>query len=165
MDYSVIRQSIKSGDVVAFTHRGLKSWSDMESQIVRMATRSEFSHVGILWRVVSRVFCIEAVVPEVRVFPLSSFEEFYLLPIEKELSEDTIDYALSRIGEKYSKLEAIKGYFGLNKNNNSWQCAELVKSILIREGICIPGKDTPTDVVRGLMETFRIPLTLINNRE
>ena len=49
MKYEDVRPTITSGDIVAFTHTGWSSWSDIESQIVRMATRSEFSHVAMAW--------------------------------------------------------------------------------------------------------------------
>ena len=120
MNYIGLRDFIQSGDIVAFTHRGWKSWSDIESQIVRMATRSEYSHVGIVWKVGGRNFLLEAVVPEIRIFPLSNFKEFYLLSTRCGLSIEAEEYALSRVGQKYSKMEAIKGYLGINKENESW---------------------------------------------
>ena len=164
LDYENIRPFINTGDLVAFTHRGWKSWSDIESQIVRMATRSEYSHVGLLWETNDRVFVIEAVIPEIRIFPLSNFTEFYILNRHIDMSKEAEDYMLSKIGGKYSKLEAIKGYFGKTKGDENWQCAELVNSVYRRDGILLPGKDTPTDVVRGAMEKYGWKLQLIMNR-
>ena len=164
MDYSAVRDSIQSGDVVAFTHTGFGSLRDIQAQIVRIATRSEYSHVGIVWKIVNRLFLLEAVVPEVRIFPLSNFEEFYLIPLNKKLSEKAENYALSRVGQKYSKLEAIKGYFGWNKRDSYWQCAEFVSSVLKENEITITGKDTPTNIVRELLEKYSGKLELITNR-
>ena len=164
MKYEDVRSTITSGDVIAFTHMGWSSWSDIESQIVRMATRSEFSHVAIAWVVVERIFIIEAVVPEIRIFPLSNFKEFFILRTHIPMSIEAEEFALSRVGERYSKWEAIKGYFGRNKDDRYWQCAEFVSSVLHKDGIDLPGKDTPTDLVRGTMDVLGSNLELIINR-
>ena len=164
MKYEDVRPTITSGDIIAFTHTGWSSWSDIESQIVRMATRSEFSHVAMAWVVAERIFLLEAVVPEIRIFPLSNFKEFFLLRNCVPLSIEAEEFALSRVGEKYSKWEAIKGYFGRNRDDRYWQCAEFVSSVLSRDGIDLPGKDTPTDLVRGAMDVLGCNLELITNR-
>jgi len=164
MKYEDVRSTITSGDIIAFTHMGWRSWSDIESQIVRMATRSEFSHVAIAWVVAERIFIIEAVVPEIRIFPLSNFKEFFILRTHIPMSIEAEEFALSRVGERYSKWEAIKGYFGRNKDDRYWQCAEFVSSVLHKDGIDLPGKDTPTDLVRGTMDVLGSNLELIINR-
>lgn len=63
------------------------------------------------------------------------------------------EYALSRVGQKYSKLEAIKGLFGLTRDSNKrWQCAEYAMAILQMAGAGIDCRATPTDLVRELMK-------------
>lgn len=164
MNYIGIRNFIKSGDVIAFSHSGWKTFSDIESQIVRAFTRSEYSHVGIVLKMSERLFLLEAVVPEIRIVPLSNFNEFYLLSLERPLSEEATDYALQKIGEKYSKWEAIMGFFDKTRNNKSWQCAEYVNSVLKHNNVFIKGKDTPTDIVKGCMEDLGAGLILVQNR-
>ena len=74
--YSEYRDQIKSGDLLAWSHRGFRSWHDFKVQAVRLFTQSEYSHVGIAWVVGGRVFVIEAVEPRVRIFPLSKLGEY-----------------------------------------------------------------------------------------
>jgi len=147
MKYTDARPLIESGDVIALGHTSWSTLSDLELQAVRFFTRSEFAHVGVAWVVGGRVMIIEAVVPRVRIFPLSSRLPFYWIPMRSPLTEESVEYALSLVGNKYSKLEAIRGFFGINRNDSSWQCAELVRSILD-----LPGKATPTAVVRSCMD-------------
>jgi len=155
MLYSDVRDKIRPGDLLAFTHEGWWSVADIESQLVRIFTRSEYSHVGIAWPVGGRVMVLEAVVPEIRIFPLSKLLPFYHLPVDGiigEWSAEVEEYALSRVGQKYSKLEAIKGLFGLTRDNNKrWQCAEYAMAILRMAGAGIDCRVTPTDLVRELM--------------
>jgi len=142
LDYNSARQLIKSGDIIAFSHDGWSSWSDIESQIVRIFTRSEYSHVGIAWIVGGRVMIIDAVVPAIRIFPLSKITPFYWISMPDSWTPEVEELVLSRVGEPYSKWEAIRGFFGKTKSDGKWQCAELVRSTL-----SLPGFDTPSDVV------------------
>lgn len=155
MKYDDIRSTIKSGDVLAWTHKEWGSWNDFQIQFVRMFTRSEYSHVGVAWVVGDRVFVIEAVVPKVRVFSLSDATPFYLLPCGVTYWNDEIaKKALSFVGQKYSKWQAILG--ALNKlrcgKDESWQCAELVNTLLQSGGVLKYGESlsTPTAIVEVL---------------
>jgi hypothetical protein len=153
MQYNDIRGKIRPGDLLAFSHEGWKSWSDVQSQIVRIATRSEYTHVGIAWPVAGRVMILEAVVPRIRIFPVSNLLPFYWLPLSSTWDEQVEEYALGRVGEEYSKWEAIKGYYGwTNDGNRKWQCAEYARVILSKAGIPLDCKDTPTALVKEVME-------------
>lgn len=156
MRYNDIRNHIRPGDVIACSHEGWGSWSDIESQIVRIATRSEYTHVGIAWPIAGRVMIIEAVVPEIRIFPLAKLLPFYWISLGGEFTAKAEEFALSRVGEEYSKWEAIKGYFGgTDLNNGHWQCAEFVQAVLRVNGTLPRGrtKATPTDLVRCFLES------------
>ncbi len=152
MNYVEERPLIKSGDVIAFTHKEWHTVSDLEIQAVRFFTQSEFSHVGIAWVVGGRVFVLEAVVPRVQIFPLSNYTPFYHIPMGRVLSDTALEYALSKVGESYSKTEAIKAFFGKEKDDDQWECAEYVHSVLASNGILLTGKATPTGVVNDCLE-------------
>lgn len=147
MDYKTARPLIQPGDIIAFTHEGWNSWSDIESQIVRMFTRSEYSHVGIAWPIAGRVMILEAVVPMIRIYPLSKLLPFYWVSHKNRLTPEAEEYALSRVGEEYSKMEAIKGFLGKTRSDNRWQCAEYAKAVLREAGCAYLGKDTPSALV------------------
>ena len=102
MIYSEARATIRSGDILAWSHRGIKSWHDLKIWFVRMFTRSEFSHIGTAWVIGDRVFVIEAVMPLVRIYPLSKLGDFYHLPMGAPWRPSTEALALSKVGHKYS---------------------------------------------------------------
>ena len=158
--YSDARPLIESGDILAFGHEGFASRSDLESQVVRFFTRSEFSHVGLAWVVAGRVMILEAVVPMVRIYPLSRMGSFYWLPLRQPLSAEAEEKALSIVGQEYSKWEAIKSFFGRNRANQKWQCAEFVQTVLGVNGIKLDGNPTPTTMVRAAME-LGAPLVMV----
>lgn len=152
--YDEIRPQIKSGDLLAWSHRTpwYKSWHDFKISIVRMFTKSEYSHVATAWVVGSRVLAIEAVIPVVRIFPLSRLGDFYLIPLKAPWSDKALNMALSKIGEPYSQLQAIQAFFELPKEDGFWECAELVRSIALCDGIDLGDKATPSEIVRSAMK-------------
>ena len=149
MKYEDARPLIKSGDLLAFSHFGWKSWHDIKIQAVRMFTRSEYSHVGIAWVVGSRVFCIEAVMPLVRIYPLSKLGEFYWLPTNVEWTPQVEDFAMSTVGAEYSQWKAIESVFETPQDNDGlWQCCEFAKATLKLAGVDLGNEVTPTGVVK-----------------
>lgn len=151
MKYEVFRENIKSGDVLAWTHKGIKSWTDFEVFVVRLMQRSEYSHVGVAWVFGGRVFILEAVGSGIRIMPLSKEVPCFHLDTKVEWTPEVEEYALSKIGEKYSKWEAIRGFFGKAKDDNKWQCAEYTKKILSKAGIDLDCRATPSGVVDALL--------------
>jgi hypothetical protein len=145
MIYDDARPLMKSGDIIAFRH------NNVASRIIRAATGSDYSHVGVVWPVAGRVMILEAVIPKIRIFPLSKLLPFYWVSCNRPLTLEAEEYALSRVGEDYSITEAIFGYFGLAGDNKKWQCAEFVMSVLKNNGIDLPGKETPAEVVLGIL--------------
>jgi len=151
--YKENRDSIKSGDVLAWTHKGIKSWSDFEIWIVRLAQRSEYSHVGVAWCIGERKFVLEAVASGIRIYPLSKKLPCYHIPMDIDWNKDVEDYALSIVGEPYSKWEAIKGFLTgkTTKGDAKWQCAEYTKGILLKSGQQTSGDTTPSALVEDLL--------------
>lgn len=149
MKYQGARQHIRSGDIFAWSHRGIRSWHDLKIWFVRLFTRSEYSHVGVAWVVGERVFVIEAVMPLVRIYPLSALLEdgAFWLCMGAQWKPDTEAYALSKVGQRYSQLEAVQAPFEEPPDNNLWQCAELVTRTLYQDGINLGNVHTPSAVV------------------
>lgn len=134
MHYKYVRDSIKSGDVLAWSHRSgwFKSWYDFKINLVRLFTRSEYSHVGVAWVFGGRVFVLESVTPLVRVVPLSNLLPAYHLAMPTEMTDQQLERGLSLVGKgRYSEGEAALA--ALDKNNltnDRWQCAEYTKFVL-----------------------------------
>jgi hypothetical protein len=155
MKYDEIRSKIKSGDVLAWSHRGWKTLHDVQVQLVRVLTQSEYSHVGIAWVVAGRVFVIEAVGTGVRIMPLSMTLPFYHIGCGKSYwSKDTEKFLLSTVGARYSKIDAMLAFFNALAvgENDTWQCSELVHKALSEGGLI---KEiviaTPTAIVEFLL--------------
>lgn len=154
-NYEEIRPQIQSGDILAWSHKGWKSFYDVQIQLVRMATRSEYSHIGVAWVVAGRVFVIEAVVPQVRIYPLSKEVPFYWIPCGKYYWNDEVEeYALNKVGDEYSKIQAIMAFFNKIRTGEDslWQCSELANKVLTVGGLLKTDEavSTPTAVVEVL---------------
>jgi hypothetical protein len=154
MKYDDVRDQIQTGDLLAWTHKGWKSWYDFKIQMVRMFTQSEYSHVGLAWVVAGRVFILESVVPKVRIYPLSKELPFYWMPMKKPLSKEAEEFAMAQVGEPYSQIRAILAYFKLVKPNdqNKWECAEYAAKVLRENGIDLGDTYTPSAVVEAGMK-------------
>ncbi len=147
-NYSDIRQTIKSGDVLGFSHTGWLSWHSLKIQIVRLFTRSLFSHVGTAFVLGGRVFCIEAVEPMVRIYPLSKLGDFYWSPMDSPWTEDTTTLALSYIGDDYKQLTALKAFFKELPKDCTNECAALVQAINNSMGVSLGNRATPDSVIQ-----------------
>ncbi len=156
MIYAAERNSIRSGDLLAWGHDAWRNWHDWEVQAVRMSTRSEYAHVGVAWRMAGRVWVIEAVVPAIRVFPLSRLLPCYWLggerrnPWTREIEESVIKI----VGQEYSKWEAVRSFFGkvVIGANTKWQCAETAAYLRAALTLQDYGSPTPTTLV---LDTLR----------
>ena len=147
MIYKQARPMIRSGDVLAWSHRGIKSWHDLKIWFVRLFQRSEYSHVGTAWVVGNRVFVIEAVMPKVRIYPLSKLGDFYWLQMGAYWRKATETLALSYVGDDYSQIQAIQSPFLTPPADSEWQCAELVATIARQDSIDLGHAFTPSAIV------------------
>ena len=147
MKYSDARPTIRSGDLLAFDHGDWDTFTGIKTEVVHMATRSTYSHVGIAWVVGGRVFILEAVKPKLRIFPLSQSGPFYLLPLKAPWRAATEEFALSQVGYPYSEIDAIKAFFSQLPDGTVSECAAYVREVLIRDGINLGLRSTPNAVI------------------
>lgn len=152
MNYAEARPRIKSGDLLAFSHGDWRSWNGIKVNLVRVFTRSTYSHVGVAWVVAGRVFVLEAVKPKVRIYPLSLSGDFYLLPSNAPWNPGTEEFALIHIGVDYSELVAMQAFFGPLKSGNLQECAAYAREVLKCDGIDLGSRSTPDAVVQAALE-------------
>lgn len=160
MKYPQARQMIRSGDILAWSHRGITSWHDLKIWFVRMFTRSEYSHVGTAWVIGDRVFVIEAVMPLVRIYPLSKLGPFYWLQMGAYWRNATETLALAHVGDEYSQIQAIVSPFVTPADDHRWECAELVARIARQDSIDLGDVYTPSEVVLAAQKRGA-PLTYV----
>lgn len=157
MKYLEARDLIESGDLLVWSHKPWNSWHDFKVQMVRLFTRSEYSHTGTAYRMGGRVWVLEAVKPYPRMIPLSNVLPCYWMPLSASWKEETEKFALSLIGKQnayYSELEAVYGFFGgvVPGKNDSWMCAEMTWVIANKDEITLGNKLTPSALVQAAFE-------------
>lgn len=164
MKYSDVRDKIRSGDLLAFSHGDWKSFAGIKTNMVRIFTRSTYSHVAIAWVIGGRVFALEAVHPKLRIFPLSKLGEFYLINTNAPWSHFTEEYALSKIGVDYSELAAIRAFFKPLENENVQECAAYAMEVLEKDGIFLGYMARPDTVVKAALNNGGL-LTFVEGAE
>lgn len=163
MTYLEARSKIRSGDLLAWSHRSWGSWYDFKIQMVRMFTRSEYCHVGVAWVVAGRVFVLEAVSAGVRIFPLSLEVPFYWVPMKFPWTFGVEKWAMAQAGKPYSQIRAILAGLRLIKigENTYTECAEYAHEVYKQAGIDMGDEATPTAIVRAAQSKYSKPLYLI----
>lgn len=152
--YSDFRLNIKSGDLLIWSDSEVNGYKDLFLQTVRVFTKSEYNHVGIAWVVNNRVFVIEAVIPCVRIYPLSLLIPFYHISTKASWDIKTEEFALHQVGHLYSIKQAVMSLIEKPNEDENWQCAELVHAILLMDGIDLGEVYTPASLVRNAIEKF-----------
>lgn len=164
MKYLEARDQIKSGDIIALSRGGWGNFHDILVNCVRIFTKSTYSHVGIAWVIGGRVFIVDAVVPKIRIFPLSKEVPFYWLPTPFKWNDTVEEKLLERVGEPYSRIEAIRAFISKNTNGERvWECAKLVNRTMM---VFDPGfddiNDTPACTVEYLQSKHNCPLIYVD---
>ena len=153
MFYQEARPTIKSGDQLFWTHKKWNSFYDLKVQAVRLFTQSEYCHIGTAWVIGNRVFVLEAVTPQIRIYPLSKLLPFWLVRVPSYWNDKVEENALSHVGEEYSTWEAILAFLNKIKNGDDakWECAEYSVDILSSANI-VPAdtQATPANLMHVL---------------
>lgn len=131
---------------------------------MRIFTQSEYSHVGVAWKTKGRLFVLDAVVPRVQICPLSLCDDFYHIDMGKTLSKAAEEFALSQVGEPYSKWQAVAAFFNhVHKGDRgTWQCAKYANEILRANGFDYDEAFTPSTLVQKVLEDGKA-LTFVQN--
>jgi uncharacterized protein YycO len=179
MEYSLVRDGLRNGDVLAFRYDPKSFFS----QLISFRTRSRISHVGILVRFYDRLCVVEALEGRgVRVFPVSTLLKqgrtlvWYQTTLPVNLNRFAIcNAALSHWGQRYASPWQFVRSFGLltrwicdrlkikrDTNKERFFCSEFVVTCLQEAGIDIdadPATMSPGDVIelpcliqRGVLE-------------
>lgn len=159
--YSEIRNSIRSGDLLAWSHKGIKNFHDLKIWFVTLFTQSRYTHVAVAWCVGDRVFAIEAVMPLVRIYPLSKLGDFYHINQNVEWTEAAETLALSKVGERYSQLQAIQAPVSTPSEDKLWQCAEFYATIARELGVDLGKVYTPEAIVTTSLQRQGTLLNLV----
>jgi len=146
-----------SGDLLAWSHRGWSTWYDVQLQMVRAFTRSDWCHVGIALRMRGRVWVLEAVQPLVRVHPLSALLPCAWLGLARlapAWTQELEQRAVDTVGQPYSKLQCAAAFLGRlsNGTDGRWQCAELAQAVCEWRGFSLGPHAIPAELVRRALD-------------
>lgn len=165
MKYSEFKKVCQAGDLIAVSHQDWKTIPDIESQIVRMATESEYSHVAVVWKDKNGEPCVlEAVMPQVTISPLTKYLNYgfyHVATPDKPMSKGEEAYGMSKIGDEYSKVQAVEGYFHMLDiaQDHRWQCSELTISMRRLSSLDLGPTATPAAVVhKALSKGYQLTL-------
>ena len=166
MKYADARPKIKSGDILAWTHKPLRNWYDFQVQLVRVFTKSEYTHVGVAYVDGDREFVLESVSSGIRMKLLSEEVPFFWLPCDIGWNDEVKKAAFSKFGQSYSKWEGILSVWLKLKpgGNNHWECAEYVNFILQQAGYETNIRNIPAEVVSWAQNTLDAPLYTVSQQ-
>lgn len=157
MKYSEIRDEIQSGDIIAFSHYKWASIYDLQVQLVRLASLTEYTHVGVAVVLGGRVWLAESVTPVVRLVPLSNVasEGFYVIPTRTPMKEEELEFLLSKVGKaKYSKWQAVMAWLDKLEigDDDLLECAEYVICARRLSGLDLGDRAVPATVVKEALK-------------
>lgn len=156
MRYSEFTKLAKPGDLIAVSHLEWGSIADIESQIVRIVTESEYSHTCTIWENNGEPTVIEAVVPSVCINSVSRYLDhgfYWLQTSDKPVSDAEKAFGQAALGEPYSKLEAVLGDLDLVRlgADDLWYCSELVVCMRGLSGLDLGPHAVPASVVQSAL--------------
>ncbi len=115
---------MQSGDLVFFRGSGFISW------LIRWWTRSDYSHVGVIWMVLGVPLVIEARLGMGVVCDALATRQKdgpTVLPSGRHLD---LPLALRHLGDWYSIEDALRAGVGEYADQAGWECAELAATLL-----------------------------------
>ncbi len=149
-------ENIKSGDLIAWT-----SNKGFYNKLIRLATLSEYTHVGIAIIENGKLYVVEATRPVVRKVELSNRSPFYHIPMGVVVDTKLTSILNQFIGKKYSMLQAMLSVFNIYINDDKWYCTELCYEFYLKAGIEFDKRLTPTKFVKQAISYGNV----INNIE
>ncbi len=151
MRYLDHKHHIRTGDLLVWSNVPVGGSSKFIGSAIRLFTMSEYCHVGIAWVIGKRVFVVEAVPPSIRIYPLSKLIPFYHVKMSLAPNEADVEALISRVGESYSRIQAIMSYFKAPTPDNEWQCVEYAKDFYKRFDLEFGDVWTPSDFVESVL--------------
>ena len=146
MNYSTNKKLIKSGDVI------LWSGSGFSARVVRLFTRSRWSHVGIAVWWGDRLMVLDSYpFKGTRARLLShDLKNAFWLPSGANWSRRAQGFALDELDKRYSFQNLWKTLWGLNLVKKEYHCAQYVAAVLSKAGILLTAPATPESIATEL---------------
>jgi hypothetical protein len=141
---------LKSGDLVYWKGQGLWAW------LIRKWTRSQFAHVGIVWRNGAGIFYADANYPQgVGLYNFAINTPTHAQHTHSAWAQDTTNFLKSQLGKPYSHWTAVLTVFKIaGKGSRAWMCSEFVVRVLEQMGWDWHGyQPTPEGIRKGVLKS------------
>ena len=145
------RHLIKSGDLIVWGTKSDDSFLSFRN-LIKFFTASDFVHTAVAWNKSGRIFVLDAVMPRIRLKPLSDMRQCYLVPMNIHWNDGLEKKLLSYVGQEYSVPQAIMSYFTRPLKDDKWHCVEVVKDFYEYAGLKIDSKYIPGDFVEAAIK-------------
>lgn len=158
LQYSAIRDQLKTGDLLAWRVTKMNSFIDFILYLDQKIFKAEYTHVGMVVKIGERILVVEATPPAVRIYPLSRLDDFYWIKTYSPQHEKDIDMLFSQVGKEYSLLDLIKIKLRLKNSNHDYYCSELASDFYNSNGlICDEFAGlTPDTIVQKICEVCNV---------
>ncbi len=132
--YPQVRPQFRTGDLLCFRGRG------PVSGLIRLLTRSPYSHVGAIYLFEGRVYCLEAVGAGVRLILMSELvrryhggiDYFELLDVTDDQRRGAIGFGFQQLGKLYNHgglvrflVYVLTGWKSRRRQRATWFCSEI----------------------------------------
>jgi len=133
--YGDVREGFMTGDLLCFRSK------DLDGRLIRLLTRSEYSHVGLVFLYEGRVYCLEAVASGVQLALMSrrareyngGVDYFRVLDVSEEQRRGAVGFAFQQLGGVYNYPGILRFFWFLLsgdkervRSRNRWFCSEIV---------------------------------------
>ena len=154
--YEKAKFGFRNGDLFFQSHGDWTSWKNIQVEMVRIFTLSTFSHSGVInVDTDGNVYAVEAVEPSVHRVPMSTRGDFYHVSLPEHMvkwSVSTDAYIKRIIGTPYSRIDAVRAYFGPLPAGMVSECAAMTREVMIRAGVDLGTISRPDTVWLNAME-------------
>ena len=142
--YAAVRDEVQNGDILCFKGKGLVSAA------IRALTKSDYSHVGLLYLFEGRKYCLEAVGQGVRLMLLSELVKSYhggidyFEPIEVSTKQrcGAVSFGFEQLGKLYDRAGIVRflQYIIMGEKpaavaDDFWFCSEIVCEAYRKQGV------------------------------
>src|SRR5262245_20541475 len=134
-NYDQARPDLTTGDLLCFRS------TDIDARIIRFLTRSQYSHVGMVFLYEGRVYVLEATSRGMQLVLLSRRAKFYnggidyfrIEGVTEEQRRGAVGWAFQRLGMPYNFMGIVRFlWFLLSgskeriRQRNGWFCSEII---------------------------------------
>lgn len=159
MRYLDIRDQIKTGDMLLWSAK-VENFNrhDIETELVKIGTGSQWTHVGVAWEDHGRVFVMDLTRRGCAPRPLSNDCPFWWIPAPAPLSETALQHAFSRFGEMtyVTNWQAFVGWLKqiTKRDDQKGQCSNYALEIWGIDNMAPTTEATPAACMLGAMQNW-----------